>query len=221
MKRCLAMMLLLLMLLPLVAGCKEEPPPPPPPPPMPPPPPPTPEEIEAEIMEGVNAMFTMIWNADGITTQEAKDELTGRLKQAVQKHQGTDWGRRGTTRVANFFERKIKEAYDKQKYDLTFFVCDILEAMQPDNTVMKRYREMAYDQKTRPVVNITGVYAQDGETIWFMDVFLPATGRTENVRVREGEEFHGLRFVRTIGANSGVELEYQKLHELFTVMRRS
>jgi hypothetical protein len=201
----------------VLAGCEGEPPPPPPPPPAPPPPPPTPQEIEAEIRGGYEETFNKIYAAKGKGTQEDLDKLRATLTKAKQKHKSTEWGRGGLLRVANQFERKISEARKKKQWRNVYFVCEYLEVLEPGHEMVQRSKDYATAQLTRPVVKVTGNYEQEGETIWFLHVKLPKTGKTHTVKVRPGEEFHGLRFVQVLGDNRSLELEYQKLHETFTV----
>jgi hypothetical protein len=76
---------------------------------------------------------------------------------------------------------------------------------------------MTRDQLNRPIVKITGHTTMDDATVWFLQVTLPQTGAAESVQVHKGDEFFGLRFVRIIGNNRAIELEYLKLNERFVV----
>ncbi len=52
-----------------------------------------------------------------------------------------------------------------------------------------------------------------------IDVTLPETGDTHRMTVREGEEFHKLKFVQILGANRGIVLEYMPTGETFEVLK--
>lgn len=157
------------------------------------------------------------------TPQDIKESIKADLIKAKNTHSNTDYGRKGLQRVANLFERDIEKAYkqgqsNRKMYDVVFMACDLLEVLEPDNPMLERYRQLTKDQLNRPIVKVTGnTTMDDGKTVWFFQVTLPETGTTESVRAQEGDEFLGLRFVRTLGSNRAVELEYLKLHERFIV----
>jgi len=156
------------------------------------------------------------------TEQQVKDSIKTDLLNAKNKHSGTDYGQKGLKRVANMFERDITKGYEqgpnnRKMYNVVFMACDLLEVLEPESTMLSRYRQLAKDQLNRPEVKITGSTTMDGETTWFFQVTLPETGTMESVRARKGDEFYGLRFVNVLGNNRAVELEYLKLNERFIV----
>ncbi|NLT61324.1 MAG: hypothetical protein GXX88_11815 [Candidatus Hydrogenedentes bacterium] len=151
---------------------------------------------------------------------ELKESIKADLQNAKATHSSTDYGQKGLQRVGNLFERDIIAAYDQGKnnplmYEVLFAACDLLEVLEPENPMIARYRQQAHDQLNRPQVKVTGNTTMDGVTIWFLQLYLPETKTTESVQVRQGDEFHGLRFVDTLGNNRAIELEYLKLNERF------
>ena len=59
---------------------------------------------------------------------------------------------------------------------------------------------------------------EDIEVIYaFIEVYLPESGKVHNIRVRQGDEFHGLRFVKIIGKNRGIEFEHLETGDRFEV----
>ena len=99
-------------------------------------------------------------------------------------------------------------------YEVLFAACDLLEVLERKSHD-RPVPPAGHDQLNRPQVKVTGNTTMDGVTIWFLQLYLPETKTTESVQVRQGDEFHGLRFVDTLGNNRAIELEYLKLNERF------
>ncbi|HOF39158.1 MAG TPA: hypothetical protein PLD73_03725, partial [Candidatus Hydrogenedentes bacterium] len=153
---------------------------------------------------------------------DLKESIKADLQNAKDTHSNTDYGQKGLQRVGNLFERDIVAAYDRaqenpQMYDVLFMAGDLLQVLEPESSMLARYRQLAKDQINRPHVKVTGNTTMDGVTIWFLQVYLPETHTTQSLQVRQGDEFLGLRFVGTLGNNRAIELEYLKLNERFVV----
>jgi hypothetical protein len=195
---------------------------PPSPPELPPPTQPEPEEIAREIETGLQPLDDVGTFEIGITP-ELQQQLIGHLMTAKRDHSVTEWGRKGLMLVANGLEDRLEAARDNMHTDLVLFLCDLIEVLEPDNTKLPRFREWAKIQLERPIVKIVGwfefekpSYGED-EIYVLLEVFIPATGKTERPKVMEGEEFLGLKFHRIIGKKRGMVLEYLKTKDKFAV----
>jgi len=83
-------------------------------------------------------------------------------------------------------------------------------ALDPGDTRAARYLKQAESERMRPQISLTRVL-EDLETNVvnvYLDVHLPRTNTTESLRVRVGDEFHGVRLDRIIGQNSAIEITY-------------
>ncbi|HOD48908.1 MAG TPA: hypothetical protein PLM14_05365 [Candidatus Hydrogenedentes bacterium] len=195
---------------------------PPPLPELPPPNQPLPEEIAAEIQEGLKPLDDVASFEAGITP-ELKEQLITHLKTAQHNHSGTEWDRKGLMLTANGLEDRLEAARENMHTDLVLLLCDLIEVIEPDNTKLPRFREWAQIQLERPIVKIVGwfefekpSYGKD-EIYALLEVYIPATGKTERPKVMEGEEFLGLKFHRIIGKKRGMVLEYLKTKDKFAV----
>jgi hypothetical protein len=107
--------------------------------------------------------------------------------------------------------------------DVALFLCDLIETLEPDNTKVPRFREWARIQLERPLVKIVGWFEFEeprfgsDEIYVLLEVYVPATGKTQRPRVMEGEEFMNLKFHRIIGKKRGVVLEYLPTKDRFAV----
>lgn len=96
-------------------------------------------------------------------------------------------------------------------WDAVLVTCDALEALNPDDPRIGRYRERAQKEKERPIVEIRG-FRTDPETdtdIATIDVTIPNTGERRRMSVQEGEEFLNYEFVEVIGNREGMVLKYK------------
>ncbi|MCC6487868.1 MAG: hypothetical protein IT364_10245 [Candidatus Hydrogenedentes bacterium] len=199
--------LAVLCLVALVA-CKKDPPQPPTPPP---PPPPTAEALEQRVMEKVEPLMADPLNGKAMTETLSKEVAS--LKTELN-------GASAQARLKNQFIDKLKEAHQAELWDSVVNLCDAVDILDPGNTRTSRYRQRAMDEKSRPVVTMTGVFELDGVTTVFLEIYLPLENRTIDKQVREGEEFEGLILEKIIGNNQGVRLKYLKTDTSFDVMKK-
>lgn len=195
-----------MMCLVALSSCNREPPPPPTPPP---PPPPSADQLVQRVMEKVGPLVSPDPQS-GKALQETLSKEVASLKTELN-------GGGAQKRILNDFVDKLTAAHQTEQWDFVLNLCDAVDVLDPGNTRTSRYRQRALDEKNRPVVKVKGFVEIDGVTNVFMEIYLPATGETDDKRVREGEEFHGLVLERVIGNNQGVRLKYVKTQTTFDV----
>ena len=208
----------------LVAGCfeKDKRVLPPPPEQLPPPIHPSAEEIADEIAVGLAPLDEVVTFETGITP-ELRDQLIEYLDNARRTHSATEWGRQGLVLTANRLEDRLEDAKANMFTDVALFLCDLIETIEPENTKVPRYREWAKIQLERPLVKIVGWFEFEeprfgkDEIYVLLEVYVPATGKTERPKVMEGEEFMNLKFHRIIGKKRGIVLEYLPTKDRFAV----
>lgn len=200
--------LLVLCLVGLVcaSSCEKAPPKPKDPPP---PPPKTAEELHGQVM---NAVGPLMNGAPG-----GGQMLKGALSGELGKLRAEQNGEKARQLVENDVKEALKAAFDGERWEEVLNLCDGVDAVDQGNTRAVRYRERAVAEKNKPQVTMKGVFQIDGNPTIFFDVYLPETGETKDVKVREGEEFYGLVLEKILGDKEGVQLKYLKTEQSFTV----
>lgn len=218
MKKALLVLFLLLVVCVVLAGCekKEEAPPPPPPPPEP-----SADEIAAKVRPALDPLKSPPIADEAIKPMLDKlTEFSKTYSTAVPtKLNGPD----GVAKIAQEITEIIDGAKDVKRWKLVLAGISAYEAVRPSDTKWSRLKELATLQNGKPKVALRGFFtdqASGGQIYAFLEVTDPETQVTEQWRAREGEEAHKLRFVRIIGNQEGVTLEYLPIKgELFDVKR--
>lgn len=200
---------------------------------LPPPPPPpgagtaTTESITAEIEKGLQPLYQFVPTLTRQTPVPPAfgEPLKQQLKEETKKYQGTPEGKEALRKVVRHLEDVLKVARDAQNGLAVLLICDLIKIVEPNNSRVPRYEKWATIEKNRPVVMLRGWYEdreKDPPVIYaFIEVYLPENGEVEHLRVREGDEFLGLKFLKIIGKRRGMLLEYQKTGDRFEVYLRS
>jgi hypothetical protein len=189
-----------------LAGCNREPPPKPTPPP---PPPKTGEQLHGQVMDAVRPLINGAPESGQLLKGALSSEL-GKLRTEVN-------GEKGRSLVETDIKDALKAAYDGERWQEVLNLCDAVDVMDQGNTRVLRYRERAIAEKNKPQVTMKGVFQIDGTPTIFLDVYLPETDKTADVKVRVGEEFYGLILEKILGDKEGVQLKYLKTEQSFTV----
>lgn len=134
----------------------------------------------------------------------------GKLKTEVN-------GEAARSLVGTEIKDSLKAAYDGERWQEVLNVCEGVDAMDPGNVRVIRYRDRAIAEKNKPVVTMKGVFEIEGTPTVFFDVYLPETGQTTDAKVREGEEFYGLILEKIVGDKEGAQLKYLKTEQSYTV----
>ncbi len=189
-----------------LSSCEKEPPPKAAPPP---PPPKTAQQLHGQVMSAVRPLINGAPESGQLLKGALSSEL-GKLRTEVN-------GEGAKPLVETEIKDALKQAYDGYRWQEVLNVCEAVEVMDPGNTRVLRYRERAMAEKNKPQVTVKGVFEIEQVPTVFMDLYLPETGQTTDVKVREGEEFHGLILEKILPNNKGVQLKYLKTEESYTV----
>jgi hypothetical protein len=118
-------------------------------------------------------------------------------------------------------EKLLIVGRDTPNAPLVLFLCELLETLDPDNTRLDRFRMWATVQENRPIVLVRGWYEPldvDLPIVYvFVKVYLPESNSVVSKRIREGEEFLGLKFLKILGKKKGIRLEYKATGDVFEV----
>jgi hypothetical protein len=182
----------------------------------PPPPPPTPEEIASDIRRSLNVLNTL---PPGLpVSPEVNNQVLGGLRSSKNKHQSTENGKKALNIIANELKSQLTTAQEAKHWFRVLLICDALQILSPGTPRYEQAKEEARVQINRPKVFRVGFFEDPVQTTVFLTVFLPETGQTQSVKVREGQEFLGLKLVNIIGKNRGVNLEYLRTGDQFKVL---
>lgn len=172
-----------------------------------PPPPPSAQQLHKANSEKL--MQTIASNPGNVqsTVSEIKSSLRREPNGAEALNMITSDVREGAKQAYAAAE----ESGEPILWESVLVLCDALEALNPDDPRIGRYRERAKLEKQRPMVRLNG-FMTDPETdtdIAIIDVSVPGSGETKRMNVQEGEEFMGLEFVEVIGNREGMVLKYK------------
>jgi hypothetical protein len=182
----------------------------PPPPVELPPAPPSAEELHKGIMTALQPYFIPIDALPTPAIQALRAEATQTLRTECNKIGSAVNRDLAKSKVKSDLMGMLKMAYDSEEWNKTLLFCDLFDILDSDTVRTKRYRVRAETEKNRPKPTVTGIVTDprtDIPTV-FMDVYLPETDTTEQVRVRIGEDFFGLRLLEIIGRNTAVKFLY-------------
>ncbi|GMW00641.1 MAG: hypothetical protein AMXMBFR84_17780 [Candidatus Hydrogenedentota bacterium] len=177
----------------------------------PPPPPPSAEQLSQQVITQVTPMLAL--------GSAGSPQMVGMLTGEFGKLRGEVNGEKAMMQVRNWLKEQLRASMDAQAWDVALGLCDAVDAVEPGNSRTTRSRERALSERNKPQVTVKGFYEEktNGTVTIFMDVYLPATGTMESVRVREGEEVLGLKIEKIIGDNKGVRIKYLETGQSYDV----
>lgn len=182
-----------------------------------------PQQIENEFDNLLRPFYDYVENAKAETALDPDyaQKFKGQLEALRKKYEGTDPGKLKLKDVQHRLERLLIVARDIPNVGLVSYLCELLELVSPDNTRIDRFRLWATVQLNRPIVAIRGWYEPlevDLPIVYvFVKVYLPESNEVVSMRVREGEEFLGLKFLKILGKKKGIRLEYKATGDVFEV----
>lgn len=182
------------------------------------PPPPTAAEVQRDITTPVQPLvhqFMVPWRElkeiPQPTRQQAMQQATG----AMQRHLGGENGPEGIRMATRYVEEQMRAAFEAQAWPLTLFLFNVVRNISPGREEsFTHYRDRALTFINMPRPTVTGFFQQGDTPVVFLDVFLPETGVTERVQVRESEEFHGMTLMEIKGNNRGAIVEHIETGEI-------
>jgi hypothetical protein len=211
--RLVALMLLVTLL--AVAGCQKNDVAPPPPTPAP-----APEQIAGQIRSSLAPLQAPLTGA-GPFDANLKESVLTALRTARSQNQITPNGKIALNQVTNDIQDIIRQAREQKRWPLVVAALEAYEIFQPNDPQMATLKKLADLEVKKPKVTLKGWWTdkEANEQVYaFLTLLDPVTKAQKEVRVREGEEFDNLKFIRIIGNLSGVLLEYLPIPgELFEV----
>jgi len=206
---------------------------PPSPPPTQEPPPPSPEQIMSELRSALQPLTNAINTNTGLPTSQHEGILNN-LRSVKAKYSAIENGKIAIGKICIELDEAIKKARDQQRWGLVrlgIMAYDVLRpgATSPDGKYA-RLLERANLMLSRPKVEVNGFLQAENDIYIFLTVTDTTTQKTENFKVREGEEFYEpvdpqtnakktpqLRIVRIIGDQQSVEILYIPANETWIV----
>ncbi len=206
---------------------------PPTPPPKQEPPPPSPEQIMSELRSALQPLSNAINTNTGIPPSQ-HESILNNLRSVKGKYSAIENGKIAIGKICLELDDMIKRAREQQRWGLVrlgIMAYDVLRpgAIAPDGKYA-RLLERTNLILSRPKVEVNGFLQAEKDIYIFLTVTDTATQKTENFKVREGEEFYEpvdpqtnkkkppqLRIVRVIGDQQSVEILYIPANETWIV----
>lgn len=183
----------------------------------------TPQQIESDFDNLLRPFYEYVESAkpNTILTPDYGPRLREQLQALSKKHGSSEPGAQALRNVQYKLEDLLIVARDTPNAGLVSLLCELIESIDPDNTRIDRFRMWATVQQNRPIVVIRGWYEPldvDLPIVYvFVKVYLPESNKVETRRIREGEEFLGLKFLKILGKKKGIRLEYKATGDVFEV----
>ncbi|MGC9054065.1 MAG: hypothetical protein ACP5KS_09305, partial [Candidatus Hydrogenedens sp.] len=166
--------------------------------------------------------------------QDQQDTIVNYFRGIKAKYSAIENGKIAMSRIAPDIEETIRQARDKQRWALVIAGINIYDVLRPGASApdgkYARLKERAELMLSRPRVEVTGFLQAENDLYVFLTVTDTKTNKTENFKVREGEEFYEpvnpqtkqkesakLRIVRVIGDQQSVELLYIPANDTWVV----
>ena len=184
---------------------------------------PTAPEIRGHFEGALQPVFAIVdsCGADTRVPAEVAAQVQAQIDDGKSKYSSQPAYKDGIRKVVERLEDSLRIVRDRQNGVLALYLCSIIRSFDPKNSRVVRFEVWGETVKNRPVVTINGWYEPRDTSVRtmyaFLDVYLPETGKTQHIEVREGEEFLDLKFVRIIGNRQGILFEYTKTNDRFEV----
>jgi len=150
-------------------------------------------------------------------------KITAGLNKIKQKLAPQENGATAQLMITNALVDQLKTAHDTApdtgQWDQVSVLCHAVLAFDPGSTKTQRYLKQAEAERMRPRISLTRIL-EDLETNVvnvYVEVHLPKTNTTEELRVRVGDVFHGVRLDRIIGQNSAIEITYLETNRTYRI----
>lgn len=168
----------------------------------------TPETIATKLRTPLAPLLTVGPGAE--IPQSVRQQVVQTMQSVCAMHRTTENGKQAIERVAAEVEMVVDKARDAKLWSLALAGAEVYEVLVPGNNKYGRLKQICNAYLMMPKVTIKGFFNVDlekDEIYAFLNVS-HANGTTKSVKARVGEEFEGFRFVRIIGEQQGIELEY-------------
>jgi len=186
----------------------------------------SPDEMTTEILSRLAPLNRYLFSfpADYPIPPWLCEFLKARIAAAKTEYGQSKNGQEALKNVLYDLEDRLRPLREENRAHVAYVLVECIEILNPESSKINRFRQWAAQQKNRPYVKIKSWFEPldtPYEVIYVsFSVYLPETDTVENHRVRQGEEFCGLRFVEIIGKKSGALLEYIETGERFEVRNK-
>lgn len=185
------------------------------------PPPPTPEEIAAKITNEIG--FNNPLPAPGsVLKKEDGDRWLSKVRSAYAQNSRTPEGKKALRMILSKIDERARYAEQIEGWKYVLVYCEAHDVFNPGSTKFDRLKKRADVELRKPKVRIKGLPEAQGEVVAMLVFTFPLTGQSiDDIRMRVGEELHGLRLVDVVGNNKGLIFEYLETGETFEVLTKA
>lgn len=184
------------------------------------PPPPTPREIADKFLTASRLNGPPPSPGTPLPPGAAK-KLVGQVKNFAKVNSKTPEGKGAVTIVARKVNELITACEGGNLWEWALVYIDADSALNPGSEKWASTRERAILALKKPKVTIKGLTEVLGEKVVLLDFALRAERKHYSERLRIGDEMHGLKFIKVVGRDRGIIMEYIETGETFEVMMGS
>lgn len=181
------------------------------------PPPPTPMEIATKISQ--QAQLEGPLPPRGAAVPPAvRQQIIGVFKDAKNQHSGTQDGDEVLGILSRKLSSRIDATNEAKLYQHAITYIESYDVLNPGSARYNGMKRRVLDELSKPKVEMIGLADVSGRRYAQLRISDPLTGNTQRIQLEPGEESNGLRLLEWFGAYRGVEMEYIKTGERFTVL---
>lgn len=189
----------------------------------PPPPPPEPvgpqtkQEVYNLVSPSINPLRNALAQGTPSLSDFEREQMMASLRNDIMNYGSLSFGQEALKELGYEIMEIARQAGQQNRYNLVLVCIDAIELLSMESHLLKRLGERADVILERPVVRVHGFLDdhEKGDTYAFLDIINNRTGEVEKMEVRPGDEFANLRFIRILGNNKGILLEYLRMPGLF------
>ncbi len=185
------------------------------------PPPPSPTQIADAFFRKTQLKIPLPESSEATFPPELSGRFLGEVRTLVAKNSTSPEGQEAIQIVLTELESKVRESQRKNMWEFIIVYSDAYAILSPESKKYDNVRQKAKVQLVRPKIEVKGFYhdhASD-QVAAFVSIYKPLSGEIIEERMRIGEELHDLRFIRVIGKDEGIEVEYLGSGETFQVFK--
>ncbi len=188
----------------------------------PPPPEPTAQEISGALSQAIQPIVQAADAGRAIAPEEGQ-AAAAQLRSAKGQYTGKQHLQEAMSNVASQVERAVDASIKAEAWTTTMAAVDLLTELNPRSSRIESAKQRAQREINRPKITKRPGYAvSDDVTTVLLEVNFPETGKTENYRVRVGDEFADgkMRLDEVVGRNQGIVVVYTDDGKEVRIMNR-
>lgn len=188
----------------------------------PPPPEPTAQEISGALSQAVQPVVQAAESGRSVAPEEGQ-AAAAQLRSAKSQYTGKQHLQEAMSSVAAQVERAVDASMKAEAWTTTMAAVDLLTELNPRSSRIESAKQRAQREINRPKITKRPGYAvSDDVTTVLLEVNFPETGKTENYRVRVGDEFADgkMRLDEVVGRNQGIVVVYTDDGKEVRIMNR-